>query len=107
MSLTQKFKYKWPSESTPIQFEDWVKTLSQSEQDEYQESKRNQHRLRQVAIDEGRLIMTDSVNDGGVYIWKDAEAFAIGKEYDTTWLKYWYRWEKETGVIFTTEIIEE
>ena len=109
MPLVQQFIHTWPDGSTPISIEDWLLTLPQSEQDEYQESRRNQDRLRQVAIDEGRMIMTDFNNatGWGTYVWKDAEAFDVGKQHDPIWLRYWQRWEKETGVIFTMETIEE
>ena len=102
MPLTQKFIYVWPEGSTRIEMHDWLKTLPQSDQDEYWEGRRNGDRLRQIAIDEGRMIMKD-----GAYEWRDAAAFAIGKENDPTWDRYWRRWQAETGVVFTIELIEE
>ena len=102
MPLTQKFTYTWPEGSTRMEMHDWLKTLSQSEQDEYWEGRRNGDRLRQMAIDEGRMIMKE-----GAYEWKDAESFAIGKENDPIWEKYWMRWQTETGVVFTINLIEE
>jgi hypothetical protein len=80
---------------------DWLKTLPQSEQDEYWEGRRNGDRLRQIAIDEGRMIVKE-----GAYEWKDTESFDIGKENDPIWEKYWMRWQAETGVEFKIEIIE-
>ena len=103
MPLIQKFTYTWPEGSTPIEMDNWLKTLPQSEQDEYREGRSNGDRLRQIAIDEGRMI----IKDDGAYEWKNAEAFAINKENDPIWEKYWRRWQIETGVIFKTEMIEE
>jgi hypothetical protein len=81
---------------------DWLKTLTQSEQDEYWEGRRNGDRLRQIAVDEGRMIIKDDA-----YEWRDAESFAVGKENDLIWQTYWDRWRAETGVIFSVELIEE
>jgi hypothetical protein len=102
MAIVHKFIYTWPEGTTPVEMNDWLKTLPQSEQDEYWEGRRNGDRLRQIAIDEGRMIMRD-----GAYEWRDAESFALNKENDPTWEMYWMRWQAETGVIFTSEIIEE
>ena len=102
MPLIQKFTYTWPEGSTPLLLENWLLTLPQEEQDEYWESRRNGDRLRQIAIDQGRLIVKD-----GVYVWKDTKAFDMGKENDLVWENYWRRWQAETGVIFKSEIIEE
>jgi len=102
MPLIQKFTYTWPTGTTPIEMNDWLKTLPQSEQDEYWEGRRNGDRLRQIAIDEGRMILRD-----GAYEWRDADAFAIGKENDLTWQRYWQRWQDETGVKFRVDLIEQ
>jgi len=102
MPITQKFIETWPEGSNPIDLNSWLKTLPQSEQDEYWEGRRNGDRLRQIAVEEGRMIMKE-----GKYVWKNAEAFAINKENDPIWEKYWRRWQAETGVIFKIEIIEE
>lgn len=102
MPLIQKFEYIWPEGTTPIELDDWLKTLPQSEQDAYWEGRRNGDRLRQIAIDAGRMIIKD-----GMYVWKDIDAFNIGKENDMTWQTYWQRWQDETGVIFRPHIIHE
>ena len=102
MAIIQKFIYTWPEGTVEIPFLDWINALPLSEQQEYWEGRRNGDRLRQIAIDEGRMIMKD-----GAYEWRDAEAFAAGKENDPTWERYWRRWQAETGVVFTIEIIEE
>ena len=102
MAIIQKFEYIWPTGTTPIEMNDWLKTLPQLEQDEYWEGRRNGDRLRQIAIDEGRMILRD-----GAYEWRDADAFAVGKENDPTWEKYWRRWQAETGVKFRSRLIEE
>jgi hypothetical protein len=102
MPLIQKFTYTWPPGSTEIKMEDWLKTLPTSEQKEYWQGRRNGDRLRNIAIDEGRLIVRD-----GAYEWRDADAFVAGKENDPTWERYWKRWQAETGVVFKIEIIKE
>ena len=102
MAIVQKFTYAWPEGKKSIQMNDWIKTLPQAAQLEYWESRRNGDRLRQVAIDEGRLVLRN-----GSYVWKDMDSFKIGKENDLVWEKYWRRWMDETGVIFTVDLIEE
>jgi hypothetical protein len=102
MPITQKFIYTWPDGSNQIEMIDWLKTLPASDQDEYWEGRRNGDRLRQIAIDEGRMILKDNA-----YMWRDAESLAVNKENDPIWEKYWLRWQHETGVIFSIETIEE
>ena len=102
MAIVQKFVYTWPEGTTPVEMNDWLKTLPQSEQDEYWEGRRNGDRLRQIAIDEGRMIMRD-----GAYVWADMNAFRIGKENDLTWQRYWQRWQDETGVQFRSYLVKE
>jgi len=102
MALIQKFIYTWPEGATRIEMHDWLKTLPQSEQYVYWEGRRNGDNLRQIAIDEGRLIVKE-----GAYEWKDTESFNIGKENDLTWYEYWMRWQAETGVVFSIDLIEE
>jgi hypothetical protein len=97
MTILQKFEYTWPEGADQIEMYDWLKTLPQSEQDEFAEGQRNGERLRQIAIDDGRMI----VRADGNYEWRDAEAFAVGKQNDPIWQKYWKRWQVETGVIFS------
>jgi len=97
MKILQKFEYTWPEGTEQIEMYDWLKTLPQAEQDEFAEGQRNGERLRQIAIDDGRLI----VRDDGNYEWRDSAAFAVGKQNDFIWQKYWKRWQVETGVIFS------
>jgi hypothetical protein len=108
MPLIQKFTYTWPEGTTPIELNNWIKTLSKEEQDEYWEGRRNGDRLRQLAISEGRLVLHFPPGDSdGAYIWKDNESFSVGKENDPIWEKYWQRWMDETGVIFKIDLIEK
>ena len=102
MSVIQQFEYTWPEGTTPIDFHPWVATLTQAEQDEFAQALARQQAFRQQWIDDGSLTL---VPDG--YEWKDAESFAIGKENDPIWEKYWMRWQTETGVVFTINLIEE
>ena len=97
MSITQKFHYTWPEGAQQLQFEPWVATLLQAEQDEFAQAKIRQQAYRQPFIDDGRL----TVMDNG-YKWKDQETADLGKPTDTIWMKYWNRYINETGVAFTT-----
>lgn len=102
MTVRQKFIYEWPPGSTRIEFRSWIDTLPQDEQDEYWLGRKNGDALRQKAIDEGWMVIGQSE-----YIWTDKAAFIKNKENDPIWEKYWRRWQKETGVKFSMEIIEE
>lgn len=100
MAIVQKFEYIWPEGTIPVEMNDWLKTLSQSEQDEYWEGRRNGDRLRQIAIDAGRMIIAED----GSYIWKNQEEFNVNKQNDLVWQRYWQRWQDETGVKFRSII---
>ena len=102
MAVIQKFIYTWPEGTVEISFQDWIDALPLSEQQEYWEGRRNGDRLRQIAIDEGRMIIRDNA-----YEWRGTEEFAVNKENDPTWERYWLRWQVETGVVFTMKIIKE
>ena len=103
MTVLKKFNYSWPDGVTPLEFTEWIATLPQNEQDAFAAGKANQESFKQTAIDEGRL----TVAEDGSYVWADQEAYAINKENDATWYAYWQRWQLETGVQFSVEIIEQ
>jgi len=100
MSVTQQFEYTWPEGAIPLQFEPWVATLPQAEQDEFAQAQARQRALRQKLIDEGLLWQ---VPEG--YVWKDKNTFDIGKPTDPTWQLYWTRWINETGVKFSYKLL--
>ena len=106
MALIQKFTYTWP-DGTDLEnlvwIENWVATLSQTEQDEFAQAIANQNRLRQIAIDEGRM----SIADDGSYVWADQAAFDTNKETDLVWQSYWFRWKEAVGVTFQIDLVEE
>ena len=102
MSVTQTFKYIWPEGTTPIWHHDWIKTLTQAEQDEFAQALARQVAFRQKAIDDGSL---DAVGIDGGYVWKDDDAFKTNKPNDQIWLVYWDRWIKETGVQFSYSVL--
>jgi hypothetical protein len=101
MAIIQKFEYKWPTGTTPIEFYDWIATLTQEEQDEFRLADIRQKEFRKLVVDQGNLTVTDTG-----YVWKDQEALAVNKPHDPTWDLYWSRWQKETGVQFTIESVE-
>jgi hypothetical protein len=100
MSVTQQFEYIWPEGAMQLQVDQWVATLSQAEQDEFAQAWTRQRAFRQKVIDDGSLTL---VSEG--YEWKDKTTLDNGKPNDPTWLIYWNRWIKETGVIFTIKHI--
>ena len=101
MAVIQKFIYTWPEGTTPIHLAPWVATLTQAEQDEFIQAQERQKAFRQKLIDEELLELVD---EG--YQWKDKTTLDIGKPTDPIWLIYWNRWIRETGVIFSIEVIE-
>jgi hypothetical protein len=103
MTVTQKFHYKWPTGVTPIWFDQWLLTLTQEEQIEYRAGRQNGDILRQIAIDEGRMVIDPQDNS---YVWTDRAAYKKYKENDPIWEKYWRRWQSETGVEFSSTIEE-
>jgi len=101
MPILSKFVYTWPPGATPIQFHNWIATLTQTEQDEFSLAEKRQKQFRQEVIDQGNLQV---INDG--YVWKDQAALAVNKPQDPTWAIYWGRWINETGVQFTIESVK-
>ena len=103
MAVTQIFKYVWPEGTIPIEFPDWINTLTQAEQDEFAQALARQRAFRQKSIDDGLLELDP---DTGGYIWKNEEAFKTNKPTDHTWLEYWNRWINTTGVQFSFSVSE-
>jgi hypothetical protein len=102
MTVTQIFIYTWPEGTTPIAFQDWIKTLTQAEQDEFAQSLARQLEFRQKCIDDGLL---ELANDADRYVWKDEDAFKTNKPTDHIWSVYWEKWIKETGVQFSYDVL--
>lgn len=103
MTITQTFNYAWPEGTTPITFIDWIKTLTQEEQDEFAQALARQDALRQKAIDDGMLELDPN---GEGYVWKDYDTLTIGKPQDETWLVYWDKWKNATGVQFSYSVLQ-
>ena len=80
----------------PILFSDWLSKLPAEEQQRYHAARVRADALRQRAIDEGRMVITE---DG--YVWKDQSAFSIGKENDDECIDFYTRYNAETGIIQT------
>ena len=100
--MTQKFIYTFPEGVTPIDFHAWVATLTPLEKDEFAQALARQQSFRNKWIDDGLLTMVESG-----YEWKDEATLKAGKPVDAVWQIYWNRWQVETGVVFTTELIEK
>jgi hypothetical protein len=110
MAVAHQFNYSVPEGQTFIRFEDWVLTLSATEQAEFQASKQRQEAYRQEAIDRGDMIRdfsgvdpTDPTSQP-VYVWRDEETARKGKPFDPIWKNFWNRYLEETGIEF--DIIE-
>jgi len=93
----------YPSGDTASSQDDWIKTLTVEEQLEYYAADKRQKQFRQDAVDEGRLVVDDTL---GQYIWKDKDAYHVNKPSDPVWMKYWGRWIEEENIIFTTTCTE-
>lgn len=110
MAIAHKFNYSVPEGKQFIRFEDWVLTLSDSEQTEFLAAKERQEAYRQQAIDHGDMIRDFSSVDPNdptsqpVYVWKDEETARKGKPFDIVWKDFWNRYLKETEIEF--DIIE-
>jgi hypothetical protein len=100
MTVLQQFQYTWPEGTTPIQFNDWITTLPQADQDEFAQAVSRQQAIRQQYVDNGLLSV---VPEG--YEWKDQAAQINGKPNDPTWEIYWARWIRETGVTFSYTVV--
>ena len=99
----QSFHYDTIDGRPLISFVEWIYTLSEHEQQEFKMADKRQKQHRQVAIDHGDMIID---SDGG-YIWKDSTTSKKNKPSDSVWLNYFNRWQKECGVVFSTQFTEE
>lgn len=106
MAIKQEFKYTVPDGQEYISFEDWIETLPQGEQDEFNAARDRQFGIRSEFVNSGTLqvLKTDEIEKNYPYIWKDADAAKKNKPNDPVWLTYWDRYLKETNTTF--EIIE-
>jgi len=80
----------------PVTFDEWLSKLPAKEQERYHAARLRADALRQKAIDEGRMIITD---DG--YVWKNQSSFGIGKENDDECMNFYTRFNAETGIVQT------
>ena len=98
MAIAQKFIYTWPEGKSPIWIEQWIRTLSQIEQDEFRLADKRQKEFRKIVVDQGNLQVVNNI-----YVWKDKDALDTNKPTDPVWQVYWNRWMTETGAKFTIE----
>jgi hypothetical protein len=96
MPILQTWTVERQPGTKPILFSDWLLTLPAEEQQRYYTARIRADALRQAAIDEGRMIITD---DG--YVWKDQSAFKIGKEHDDECMDFYTRYNAEIGIVQT------
>jgi hypothetical protein len=104
MSVVQRLVFEWPDDIQPILFLDWIKLLSESEQEEFYQAKERQEAHRQQAINDQRMEMSK-----GTYIWTNQEEANKNKPSDPTWVKYFQRYLRETNTQFKViyeEVVE-
>jgi hypothetical protein len=105
MPTVQRFVYEWPEGANPILFLDWIKLLSESEQEEFHKAKDRQEEFRQQAVDQGRL----QEITGNHYTWKNKQEAEIDKATDPVWEQFWKRYLHETQTQFKViyeEVVE-
>jgi hypothetical protein len=95
MAVSQRFVFEWPDGVTPVLFMNWIKLLSESEQDEFNQAKIRQEAHRQQAIDDQRMTM---VKDA--YVWKNQIESKKKKPSDPVWVEYFERYLQETQTQF-------
>jgi hypothetical protein len=84
-----------------VQFPTWIKTLSESEQQEFKEATQRQEAIRQQFIDSGKM----AIGHGG-YIWREQDNDPIQKPNDPVWDSYWQRWLTETDQSVIDSLVE-
>jgi hypothetical protein len=99
-------EYNCPEGTTQIKFEDWVKTLSQADQDVITSLNDKVQNLRQIEIDEGRLTIVNRA-----YVWINEIARhnfnQISDVEQMLLLSYFQRFQVETDAQITATVIEE
>lgn len=107
MPVRQQFKFIPPAGVTLITFDQWLSSLSESEQQEYQAAQHRQLTIRQQYIDSGLMTLAESANGVQEYVWRDASAAQNHKPMDAVWGQYFKRYLSETGVKFQDTHTEE
>ena len=92
MPIKWEFEWYTTDGSNFITIDDWIKTLTSEEQEEYREANARHKSYRADAINSGNFDLVD-----GSYVWKDGEAEQHAKPNDPIWLEYWDRWQRETN----------
>jgi hypothetical protein len=97
-------EYNCPEGTTQIKFEDWVKTLSQADQDVITSVNDKVQNLRQIEIDEGRLTIVNRA-----YVWINEIARNNFNQISDVeqMLSYGQRFQAETDAQITATVIEE
>ena len=93
MAIKETFTYT----NYTVSIEEWVSTLSDTEQQEYAEARIRQTLFREQAIAEG-IMKFDLGSDS--YIWPDEQAITINKPTDQIWREYFERYLTETNTGF-------
>ena len=92
MALKQEFKYIATENQTFLEFTEWIKTLSDEEQEQFSRAVKRQLAHRQKLIDANKLTLSYD----GSYIWNDnhVENKQPGeyKPHDRVWLTFWNRY---------------
>ena len=104
MPLKQIFKYTYP-DNKEITIDDWIKTKTPEEQDSFYKSRENNYRIRQVAVDSGRMQLNKN-DDGVFYVWANEDEFNKGKDHDPIFVEFFNRYLEETNVKFEVITVE-
>lgn len=96
MPIEQKFIHEWPEGSTPIDIDDWVRTLPENQQKEFLAAKVRQIALREKGLRNGSLVEIKDYT----HVWKDEAAKEINIQSDKVWLKYFRKYINENGITF-------
>jgi hypothetical protein len=110
--IKQEFKYTPREGEELITLHQWVSTLPENEQTEFQQAEQQQLELRQKVIKDKKLtVVKNSRTDATIYdnyVWDEShcenKTIPEYKDYNDIWLSYWNRYLEETGTKF--EIIE-
>ena len=108
MPIREKFIMETTPGIEPIVFSDWLDRLPLEEQKQYNEARARMDAYRQEAIDAGRMIQVHGVSPGE-YIWRDEDAKKQGKRQDDECLRFYDRFNAETGkkLVIVIEYVDE
>lgn len=96
MTVTVKYNYVVEGDAEVINFDEWIKTLSESEQTEFADAHHAQGAARELKTATGKLKV--EYNPEMTYIWESAEAADAGLGENPVWEKYHNRYLAENNI---------